>query len=402
MSPQALHEALSHAPSWAVVSQAQTPLFQRLLEQLAAELGPCRFVTGEVFPQAGASLQIEVGPPYRRSGIVSRIRSWLAFTIFAIGRLWRLPRGTFCLITTNPPLLEPLCWLLCRARRLRIGLLIWDIYPDHVVAGGYAGRRDPIVAIWARLNQASLRCAEVLITIGDAMARRLGAQLGTDGVPLREIEVIPSWADTDLIRPLEKSRNEFAIKHGQVGKLTVIYSGNLGKAHSLKILPEVARRMRDLQHLSFLVIGGGAGFEELKGEATRHRPENLLLLPWQPWEALPLSLPCGDIALVSQAASIRDLSVPSKTYNLLAAGCAVVALTDANSDLAALVEREGVGLICPVDDADSLECALRRLAGNPDLLRSCRQRARQAAEERYSVDAAVSRFKAVLASSVTG
>jgi colanic acid biosynthesis glycosyl transferase WcaI len=274
--------------------------------------------------------------------------------------------------------------------------LIWDLYPDHVVAAGLAGRVNPVVAAWRRLNRASLRAAVTVITVGERMAQRIAAQARPGSASAAEVVVIPNWADTDSIRPLQKHLNDFAVEYGEVGKVTVMYSGNLGRSHSLAGLLEAAARMRDLPEVSFLVVGGGAGHQEIQREVGRRGLENLRVLPWQPWDRLRLSLATADIALVSQAVATGELSVPSRTYSFMAAGCALVALTDDESDLAALVKRGGVGLVCPPDDAEALERCLRSLAQDADLLRTCRTRARQLAEQRYSLDAAVARFEEAL------
>jgi len=384
--------------AWAVVAQVQTPHFQKLVERLTGSFGACLLLTGEGFPRSGGRLTIELGPRYRRSSLASRLRSWLAFTVFTFRRLWRLPRGTLCLVTTNPPLLEPLCWALSRFRALRIVFLIWDLYPDHVVAAGLAGRLNPVVAAWRRLNRASLKAAVTVITIGERMAQRIAAQAwpGSTGAP--EVVMIPNWADTHSIRPLQKRLNDFAVEYGQVGKVTVLYSGNLGRSHSLAGLVEVAQRMQDLTEVGFLVVGGGESHHEIEREVRRRGLENLRVLPWQPWDRVPLSLATADIAVVSQAAATGELSVPSRAYSFMAAGCALVALTDDDSDLAALVKGGGVGLVCPPDDAEALERCLRSLARDADRLQTCRTRARQLAEERYSLDAAVARFEEALGS----
>jgi colanic acid biosynthesis glycosyl transferase WcaI len=292
--------------------------------------------------------------------------------------------------------LEPLCSALCRLRGLRVGLLIWDLYPDHVIAAGYAGGLNPVVAAWAWLNGASLRSAEVIITLGPMMAQRVGAQAYRKGGDQTKVEVIPIWADTDAIHPRDKRENEFACQHELTESLTILYSGNVGKSHSLGMLVDVAGRLEDLLDLVLVVIGDGAAYDALKEDARRQGRVNLRFLPWQPWDKLALSLSAGDVALVSQAAGTGDLSVPSRVYNVLAAGCALVALADATSDLAALVRNENVGIVCPPDDAASLEAAIRYLASNTEVLSAYKKRARQAAVKLYSLEAALARLKHVL------
>ena len=42
-------------------------------------------------------------------------------------------------------------------------------------------------------------------------------------------QVIPSWCNTDKIKPMEKEKNWFSIKHNLRNKFVVLYSGNHGE-----------------------------------------------------------------------------------------------------------------------------------------------------------------------------
>jgi glycosyltransferase involved in cell wall biosynthesis len=386
--------------SWVVVNQTQAPAHQQMLERLAGELGPGLLFTGTPHPAArGASpgaLHVEKGPSYERRDTRRRLATWGAFVAAAGVRLARLPGRPFVLVMTNPPLLPHLAWALGRLRGLPYGLLVWDIYPEHLVEMGWVGPRHPVVAAWRALNRLALRRAEVVITLSDAMAETLRGQLGGGRAAGRALEVIPSWADADAIGPLGKGENPFAWAHGQVGRVTVMYSGNMGATHGLESLVEAARALRDDDRVRFLLVGDGNGRAAVAERVARHGLENVRLLPYQPWDVLPRSLAVADIAVVAQAPGTEHLSLPSKTYTSLAAGSARLALTSGGSDLARLVHSEEVGVVCARDDPAAVAAALRGLLDAPERLARYRANARRAAVERYSADAVFERLLAVL------
>ncbi len=375
---------------WVAVNQSLAPKYLDLLQGLARVHGSCTLLTGTRCPSARPLLRVVEGPPYKGVSIRARAWSWLRFSAFVTRRLLvgRRPRLVFA--ASNPPFLAPICWLVSRLRRVPYVLLVWDIYPDHVVQQGWMSGRNPLVRLWRRANRLALRRAGAVVTIGGRMAATLKRQAGDI-----RIDVIPNWADTEAIRPLAKVDNEFARQHGQTGKVTVLYSGNIGRTHNAAVLADAAALLGGLAGVHFLVIGEGLGLDDLRRRAAELRVANLSLLPLQPWERMPLSLATGDIAVVLQGAGTEHLSVPSKAYTLMAAGCAIVACTAADSDLAELVDRHNIGMVVPAGDAAALAAAIRRLATDPALLAAMRGRARRAAEESFSLERAVSSFAGV-------
>ena len=60
-------------------------------------------------------------------------------------------------------------------------------------------------------------------------------------------------------------------------------------------------------------------------------------------DMFPFSLAAADLAVVTLGKEASVLSVPSKTFNLLSVGAALLCIADQSSELAALVNRYAVG-----------------------------------------------------------
>ena len=228
------------------------------------------------------------------------------------------------------------------------------------------------------------------------MAARLRETVGLQLRGADRVVVIENWADTDVFYPREKADNEFAREQGLVEKFTVLYSGNLGVSHDLHLLLDLADRLADLPAVVFVVIAGGAGVRDLARTAQRRDLSNVRFLPLQPWAQVPLALAAADLGVVSQMRGTGTLSVPSKTYNLLASGVPLLALTDAQGDLAELVRDERIGLVASFDGVEEPERFIRELIARPDILGELKARARALAVERYSLDIAAKRLGALL------
>ncbi|MFN2489703.1 MAG: glycosyltransferase family 4 protein [Actinomycetota bacterium] len=372
---------------WAVFNQSHSPDFQHVLAELANEFGDCLLFTGSPHPIGPSRLTIEVGPRYTRDSMISRVMSWLAFASFAARRAMSLPAETFTLFYTNPPILPIVAWLLHATRKLNYGIVVWDVYPDHLVAGDLVGPNHFVVRSWRMLNKRSYRAASVVITLGTRMAERIRAQSGCNGKTA--ILIAPYWANVDLIRPLVKETNSFAIEHGQVGKLTVMYAGNIGASHELHPLLDAARQLHDNKSISFLIVGDGLGKQALLDRIHGQGLANVSILPYQPWERLPEILASAEIAFVGQRRGTESLSIPSKTYTSLAAGCALIAFTSMESDLAELIVTYHLGEVASSSDPQAVTAAIQKLHMDRDQLETYRSNARQIACELFSHDKAI-------------
>jgi colanic acid biosynthesis glycosyl transferase WcaI len=374
---------------WVVLNQSQSPVFQRMLEQLSTELGGCLAFTGMPYPAEGGRLDVQPAPRYVRKSVPSRAWSWLLYIVASLVLVLRLPGRPFLLAVTNPPMLPHIVWLAHKLRGNAYGLLVWDVYPDHIVKMGLLHEKGLFARLWTRMNARAMLDARVVITLSEGMREALHRHLGRQASCVR-IEVVPNWADTDQLRPVPKAENPFAVEHDQVDKVTVLYSGNMGTTHDLDSIVEAASILQSERRISFLLIGDGLGRE--KTELAAAGLANVRLLPRQPWEVLPYSLATGDIAIVTQTPGSEQLSMPSKAYSLMAAGCALLVCTHGESDLAQLVRTWNLGAVCAQGDVRAMVDAISLLAREHDVLVESRVRARNVAVERYSLQAVLPRL----------
>ncbi|MEY2416573.1 MAG: colanic acid biosynthesis glycosyl transferase WcaI, partial [Ilumatobacteraceae bacterium] len=81
---------------------------------------------------------------------------------------------------------------------------------------------------------------------------------------------------------------------------------------------------------------------------------------------LPEVLATGDIHLVPLKAGLGRVSVPSKTYSILAAGRPVLAAIDPGTEVPRIVAESGGGVCVPPDDLTAFCDALEGLASDPE------------------------------------
>jgi colanic acid biosynthesis glycosyl transferase WcaI len=241
-----------------------------------------------------------------------------------------------------------------------------------------------LTRVWRWLNRVSYEAAEAVMTLGDCMAATLAGQFDPTRTSVGRLEIIHPWADTTWLRPLPKAENWFAQSYAQVGKLTVMYSGNMGLGHDIETMLNAARRLRPARDIHFMFIGAGPKWQIIADHIRQEAPANVTLLPWQPEAVVPFSLAAADVALVSLESGAEGLAFPSKALASMAAGSALLGLSHTPSDLQVLIEQFHCGLNRKPGDVEGLVQAILTFHDDRAFLLQCRRTARLLAETTFA------------------
>jgi colanic acid biosynthesis glycosyl transferase WcaI len=201
-------------------------------------------------------------------------------------------------------------------------------------------------------------------TIAPGMARTIGGR--TEDA--RKVRLIPNFVDTRIIAPRPRD-NSFSREYGLNGPFTVVYAGNMGPAQGLETLLDAADLTRGDARILYVFVGDGTSRESLQRSARSQGLSNVHFIPQQPYERVPDIYGASDLCVVPLASSLVAEAVPSKVYRIMAAERRVLAITDAASDLAAVVRESGSGIVVDADDpralADAIKGAAKSAGGVP-------------------------------------
>jgi hypothetical protein len=278
-----------------------------------------------------ATVKVEKLIPYDRSSTFKRMFTWVgAFLKILFLIKFKYPKAHLFLVS-NPPLTA---WvpLFCKNS---YDILIYDVYPDALVEFGYFKQDSWIIKKWENINRRMYAKARKISTITSGMKERIAKYVNKN-----KVNVVPIWTDNSFLKPIPKSENVFLKTHQIEDKFIVMYSGNMGKAHPVEILIELALQFQNNTEIFFLLIGGGDRYKEMEVLIAKKNLQNIKILPWQDTKTLPFTLSGADLALVTVGNEASDLSIPSKTYNLMSVGTPILCVAPQNSALARLVENE--------------------------------------------------------------
>jgi colanic acid biosynthesis glycosyl transferase WcaI len=315
--------------------------------------------------------------------------SLLALRIF-FATLRRAGPNDVVFCVTTPFTLPYAAALAARLRGAANVLLIYDLYPEVLEAAGLATPSSLPARLLRLANSLLFRALDAIITIGRDVEPLL---LAYKGVKPAKIHFIPNWTLLPVFHREASPDNRF--RAGLNSKLVVGLSGNLGFTHSPRTVFEAARLLRADSEVHFVLSGWGIGWKQLGDLQAAERLDNVTLLDAVPQASLVEFLSSADVWIIPYRRNIAGVSVPSRLYNLLAVGRAVIVAAEAQTEAALVIDEEQIGWVVPPEDPHQLANAIRLAAASREETRKKGQRAAVAARK-YNQEAALARYHAVI------
>jgi glycosyltransferase involved in cell wall biosynthesis len=324
-----------------LVNQVTGPMFIDIANEYVKKYSKVTLLTGAIEPtynKLNKQISVVSQIPYNRSNLLLRIITWIIFTIQSFLFILKQKNNPNLLLSTNPPFLPILSNYFGDFSQIK--LLIYDIYPNILSKYGYINEKSFVYKYWSKQNIKVFNYVNEIITISNSMAKILG-----DYTEYKNIKIISPWVNTSYIRPINRNHNWFTKKFKLEDKIVILYSGNMGKTHSLFPLVEAAKQLNGKrEEFHFLFIGDGSGKKELVDFVDINRLNNVLFLPYQSRQVLPFSFSTASYGVVSQSEGLESMSLPSKTFYYLAAGNAIISISSKGSELYRLVQENKCGI----------------------------------------------------------
>lgn len=209
----------------------------------------------------------------------------------------------------------------------RFSMLIWDVYPDILKVTGMKETHF-VYKIWSKLNRLSFNKSYRLFTIGERIADLMANYVNRD-----KIIIQPIWSIFQHNSKVLKKNNPFVKEHNLDNKFVIQYSGNIGVAHNVEIMVNLAEKMIDYPDILFQIIGRGPRKKILKKLVEEKKLINCQFLPFQSDDMFPFSLSAADLGIVILDDFASKGSVPSKSYNLMSFGIPSLYISTIDSEL---------------------------------------------------------------------
>lgn len=369
---------------------------------------PCRGVSKEE-RQKYCSTQYRTESMYDGKMIVHR------FQLFAEGRkpLLRVLRYVLCWIkqfncglfakdicliylASTPPIQGILGAFLHKLKKVPFVYNLQDIFPDSLAGSGLAKKGGILWKLGRTIEDFTYRNADKIIVISEDFKKNILAK----GVPKEKIEVIYNWVDENAIIPVDDKDNELFEEFGiSRNAFRVVYAGNLGNAQNIEIIVNAARRLKDKTGIEFIIFGRGGLEDEIKAAKEKECLDNLKILPLQPYERVSKVYGLGNVCIVACKAGLGGAAMPSKTWNIMSSGRAVLANFD-EGELKEIMENNNCGKFTKADDLDEFVNAIVELSEHPERCEEMGKNGRQFIVENLTREVGAQKYIDVIKSVV--
>lgn len=309
---------------------------------------------------------------------------------FFIKMLFRFRRGDRVLVVTNPPPLPFVATLAAKMRGARTYLLIHDIYPDVLVPTGFTQSASLPYRFIDFATRRLYQSVNQIITIGRDMKKLV---LKKDPQLESKVSVITNWAD-DQMRRVPAENNKFKSETSGENELIIQYSGNMGRTHGLNIIAEAATilEQKGFSEVRWMMWGWGGGKQNLKQICNEKKLKSVTILDPVPREDLAALISAADISIISFIPEMSGISVPSRMYNILAAGCPIIGITEPDSELAQTILDDDLGWVSPPDKPELLADLVIQIYEQRGELARYQQRCQIAATTRFTKENSIQAY----------
>jgi colanic acid biosynthesis glycosyl transferase WcaI len=307
--------------------------------------------------------------------------------------LKRFRKGDHVLVVTAPPSLPVTTTLAVLLKGASITLLVQDSYPEILEACGTIKKGGIASNVINFFNRWVYKYASRIIVMGRDMKELFEKKAAGLSVP---VIPIPNWADLESVSPMPRTENKLLTELGILDKFVLLYAGNIGHPTDVETIIRAAEKLQHREEFYFVFIGSGAKKPWVENEVERLSLKNVRVLSYRPRGEQRDFLNGCDVGLVALIDGMWGTAMPSRTYNIMAAGKPVLAITEQGSELARVIDEDLTGTYVAPGDVDGFIRSLWELYSSPDDLEERGRRARAAALAKYSAATAVESYRRAL------
>ena len=244
-----------------------------------------------------------------------------------------------------------------KRRRIPCFIYVQDLWPENVEIVTGLHNKYILGAIDKMVDGIYRKCDKIYAT-SPSFVKRLEERESVYADDDSKVKYWPQYAE-EFYQPVKKEELPDLPEKDERFKL--IFTGNIGYAQGLDILPKAARILKDRgRECCFLLVGDGRYREKLEEEIRAEQVEDMFrLLGRKSAEDVPKYLAHGDAAFISFTDNeLFQMTIPAKLQSYLACGMPILAA--AGGETARIILEAGCGICSKLGDPQALTDAIIR------------------------------------------
>lgn len=248
------------------------------------------------------------------------------------------------------------CWY-AKRRKIPHYLYVQDLWPENVEIVTGIHSKAVLNPIGKMVNRIYKNC-DLIFATSESFVTEIQKRVFDDK---SKVKYWPQYAE-EFYRPTETRIPELADD-----AFKIIFTGNIGQAQGLDILPRTAKLLKEkAQNVKFVIVGDGREKDALVEDIKLHGVEDMFtLIPRKPAEEIPAYLCSCQAAFVSfMDNELFAKTIPAKLQSYMACGMPIIAA--ATGETERIVKEADCGVSAKIGDAEDLARAVSELIRESD------------------------------------
>ncbi len=247
-----------------------------------------------------------------------------------------------------------------KKRKIPHYLYVQDLWPENVEIVAGIRNKAILKSIGKMVNYIYKHC-DLIFATSKSFVTEIQKRVFDNK---EKVKFWPQYAE-DFYQPIENAKSPGIIEEDS---FNVIFTGNIGQAQGLDILPKTAEKLKENNaKIRFIIVGDGREKENLLTDIqNRAVEEYFTMIPRQPAEKIPELLSCCNAAFISFMDNpLFANTIPAKLQSYMACGMPIIAA--ATGETKKIIEEADCGICVEMGDSEKLASALLAFAQRKDM-----------------------------------
>lgn len=237
-----------------------------------------------------------------------------------------------------------------RRKKVPCFIYVQDLWPENVeIVTGIHDKR--IIHAIDKMVDYIYRNCELILATSPSFVKRIEERESAWRNKKSKVKYWPQYAEEFYKTAARKSLSDMP----QEDSFKIAFTGNIGYAQGLDILPKTAAILKEKGvNCSFIIIGDGRYREILEKEIHAAGVQDMFyMLGRKKPEEIPDYLAWCDVAFISFAENpLFEMTIPAKLQSYMACGMPILA--SASGETERIIREADCGVVCRIGDAGAL------------------------------------------------
>lgn len=274
--------------------------------------------------------------------------------------------------------------ILGKIRRIPVYSWILDIWPDSMVSSIGESKARYIKPILTRITEWVYKNSRLILVSSKGMMDLVNRNHDYSD----KLVYFPNWCDDILSLPKKES------DHLPEG-FKIMMAGNLNDGIGIEAVVNLAERLRDIEDLYIVLVGGGTREEMLRNAFKGKGLQNVIMTGRKPFSEMPDLYAQADAMFLSlKKTDLPHLkaTVPLRLQSYMSAGKPILAMVDGSANN--VINSADCGFSAPAGDTHTLSDYIRNtVMKDPDAFKAKGMKSRKFFEEYYQKEYCLSNLE---------